>query len=161
MNFDFKRCPLIETAVDTPVHYEPANGPKHVDTVLANYDTRPFNCAEEFLNYRATVQNEDCIKTVADLERVKVKSTVKTKGYIGKDLNRKILLSILMGFRSGLYPIPALEGLKQSEVVSTVNSWDIAQITLNDWKNCSRSKRQASMLPYDVIDETLKKIQKY
>ena len=61
MNFDFKRCPLIETAVDTPVHYEPSNGHNPVDTVLANYDTRPFNCSEEFLNYRTTVQNEDCI----------------------------------------------------------------------------------------------------
>lgn len=161
MNFDFKRCPLIETAVDTPVHYAPADGQNPVDTVLANYDTRPFSDAQEFGRYRSTLKNEDCVKMRADLERVKVKSTVQTKGYIGKDLNRKILLSILMGFRSGLYPIPALEGLKQSEVVSTVNGWDIAQITLNDWKNCSRSKRQASMLPYDVIEGTLKKIQKY
>lgn len=79
MNFDFKRCPLIETAVDTPVHYEPSNGHNPVDTVLANYDTRPFNCSEEFLNYRTTVQNEDCIKLRADLERVKVKSTVSNE----------------------------------------------------------------------------------
>ena len=41
------------------------------------------------------MQNEDCVKVTADLERVKVKSTVKTKGYIGKDLNRKILFPSL------------------------------------------------------------------
>lgn len=159
MNFDYKRCPIVETAIDTPVHYDSADGEFHVDTVIAEYDTRPFNDSEEFLNYRNTMQNEDCVKVTADLERVKVKSTVKTKGYIGKDLNRKILLSILMGYRSGLYKIPCLDGLKQSEVVTTVNSWGISEISINDWKNCSRTKRQDNMLPRDVVDGMLGKIQ--
>lgn len=158
MNFDYKRCPIVETSTDTPVQYTSADGRFSVDTVIAEYDTRPFNDAEEFLNYRNTMQNEDCVKVTADLERVKVKSTVKTKGYIGKDLDRKILLSILMGYRSGIYEIPALDGLKQSEVVETVNSWKISEITLNDWKNCSRTKRQENMLPRELIDETLQKI---
>ncbi len=158
MNFDYKRCPIVETAVDTPVHYDSADGHYHADTVIAEYDTRPFNDAEEFLNYRNTMQNEDCVKVSSDLERVKVKSTIKTKGYIGKDLDRKILLSILMGYRSGLYDIPTLDGLKQSEVVAMVNSWNISEISLNDWKNCSRSKRQDNMLPRELIEETLQKI---
>ena len=104
------------------------------------------------------MQNEDCVKVKADLERVKVKSSVKTKGYIGKDLNRKILLSILMGYRSGLYQIPALDGLKQADVVEVVNSWGIAEVTINDWKNCSRKKRQDNMLPREIVNETLQKI---
>lgn len=158
MNFDYKRCPIVESAVDTPVQYTSADGHYSVDTVIAEYDTRPFNDAEEFLNYRNTMQNEDCVKVTADLERVKVKSTVKTKGYIGKDLDRKILLSILMGYRSGLYQIPALDGLKQSEIVETVNSWGISPITLNDWKNCSRTKRQENMLPRELVEDTLQKI---
>lgn len=158
MNFDYKRCPIVETACDTPVHYDSADGHYSVDTIIAEYDTRPFNDAEEFLNYRNTMQNEDCVKVTADLERVKVKSTVKAKGYIGKDLNRKILLSILMGYRSGLYQIPSLDGLKQSEIVAVVNSWNISEITLSDWKNCSRIKRRENMLPRDVIEETLQSI---
>lgn len=158
MNFDYKRCPIVETAIDTPVHYDSVDGQYHVDTIIAEYDTRPFNDAEEFLNYRNTMQNEDCVKVSSDLERVKVKSTVKTKGYIGKNLNRKILLSILMGYRSGLYEIPTLDGRKQSEVVAIVNSWGISEITLNDWKNCSRTKRQDNMLPRELIEETLQKI---
>ncbi len=149
MDFDYKRCPIVETAVDVGVHYE------GIDTLIANYDTRAFNDTEEFLNYRKTMKNEDCVKVVADLERVKMKSTVDTKGYIGKDLKRKVLLSILMGYRTGIYQIPALDGLKQSEVVKIVNSWGIAEITVNDWKNCSRGKRQENMLPYDVIKDTL------
>lgn len=158
MNFDYKRCPIVETAVDTPVHYDSADGQYSVDTTIAEYDTRPFDDAEEFLNYRKTMKNEDCVKVIADLERVRVKSTAQTKGYIGKDLPRKILLSILMGYRSGLYQIPALDGLKQSEVVDTVNGWGISEITLNDWKNCSRAKRQENMLPHELIEETLKSI---
>ncbi len=155
MNFDYKRCPIVETSIDTPVHYDSADGQFHVDTVIAEYDTRPFDDAEEFLNYRNTMQNEDCVKVTADLERVRVKSTAQTKGYIGKDLPRKILLSILMGYRSGLYQIPALDGLKQSDVVDTVNGWGISEITLNDWKNCSRTKRQENMLPRELVEETL------
>ena len=158
MNFDYKRCPITETSVDTPVHFDSADDQFHIDTVIAEYDTRPFNDAEEFLNYRNTMQNEDCVKVTADLERVKVKSTVKTKGYIGKNLNRKILLSILMGYRSGIYQIPVLDGLKQSDIVNKVNSWNISKITLNDWKNCSRSNRQDNMLPREIINETLNKI---
>lgn len=161
MNFDYKRCPIIETAIDTPVHYDSANGLYHVDSIIAEYDTRPFNDVEEFLNYRTTLKNEKCVKTVADLERVKLKSTIKIKGYIGKDLHRKILLSILMGYRSGLYDIPALDGLKQSDIVSTVNSWNISKISINDWKNCSRSKRQNNMLPRALVDETLHLIQTF
>ena len=158
MDFDYKRRPVVETAVDTPVHYDSADGQYSVDTIIAEFDTLPFDDAEEFLNYRNTMQNENCVKVTADLERVKVKSTVKTKGYIGKDLNRKILLSILMGYRSGLYPIPSLDGLKQSEAVNVINSWGVSEISLSDWKNCSRAKRQENMLPRELIEETLQRI---
>lgn len=158
MNFDYKRCPVLETAADRPVHYDSVDGNYHVDTVIAEYDTRPFDDAEEFLNYRTTMKDEDCVKVCADLERVKVKSEVKTKGYIGKDLNRKILLSILMGYRSGLYKIPALDGLKQAEAVAVINGWGISNISISDWKNCSRTKRQENMLPHDLVSETLQKI---
>ena len=158
MNFDYKRCPITETAMDTPVHYDSMDGRYHVDTVIAEFDTRPFDDTEEFMNYRITMQNEDCVKVAVDLTRVKVKSTVRTKGYIGKDLDRKVLLSILMGYRSGLYRIPALDGLKQAEAVDLVNSWNISRITISDWKNCSRRKRQENMLPREVVEETLQKI---
>ncbi len=158
MNFDYKRCQIVETAVDTPDHYDSADDQFHIDTIIAEYDTRPFIDVEEFLNYRTTMQNEDCVKVTADLERVKVKSTVKTKGYIGKDLNRKILLSILMGYRSGIYKIPKLDGLKQADAVVEINSWGISEITISDWKNCSRTKRQDNMLPRELVNDTLQKI---
>ena len=158
MNFDYKRCPIVETAVDTPVHYESADGRFSVDTVIAEYDTRPFENAEEFLNYRNTMQSEDCVKVKKDLERVRVKSTTKTKGYIGRDLDKKILMSILMGYRSGLYHIPALDGLKQAQIVEVVNSWGIAAISINDWKNCSRTKRHDNMLSREEVEATLRRI---
>ncbi len=104
------------------------------------------------------MQDEDCVKVTDDLKRVKVKSTIKTNGYIGKDLNRKILLSILMGYRAGLYRIPELDGLKQAEVIANVNSWGISTISLNDWKNCSRTKRQENMLPGELVEPMLQKI---
>lgn len=158
MDFDYKREPIVETAKDTPVHYESADGKYSVDTVIAEFDTRPYEDVEAFMNYRQTKKNEKCIKVKKDIERVKVKSTTDYKGYIGKDLDRKVLLSILMGYRQGIYKIPALEGLKQAEIVEKVNSWGISTISVNDWKNCSRTKRQANMLPYELVEKMLNKI---
>ena len=129
-----------------------------VDTVIAEFDTRPYKDVEEFLNYRPVAQSEDCIKVKNDLERVKVKSTVDYKGYIGKDLNRAILRSIIMGYKSGIYDIPVLDGHRQSEIVDIVNAWGIAKINIDFWKNCSRSKRQYNMLPREVVDDTLRYI---
>ena len=158
MDFDYKRCPIVETAVDTPVYYESVDGQSSVDTIIAEFDTRPFNDESEYMSYRITKKNEKCIKVRKDLERVKIKSTVKSAGYIGKDLDRKILISILKGYRSGLYKIPVLDGLKQAKVVEIVNSWGIATISKDDWKNCSRAERQDKRLPYEVIEDTLQKI---
>lgn len=130
MNFDYKRCPIVETATDTPVSYTSVDGQYHIDTVIAEYDTRPFDDAEEFLNYRNTMQNDEFVKVTADLERVKDKSTIKTKGYIGKDMDRKILLSILMGYRSGLYQIPALDGLSRTtHIVKDKKTGDVRLLT--------------------------------
>ena len=159
MNFDYKRCPIVETAADTPVHYESADG-KVIDTVIAEYDTRPFDNVEEFLNYRKTIKNgkEDCIKVKDDLERIRVKSTAEIKGYIGKDLNRKILTSIICGYRAGLYGIPALDGLKQKAAVEEINSWGIAKFTIDNWKKCGISARQENMLPFELVEKTLNKI---
>lgn len=158
MNFDYKRCPLTESAVDTPVHYQSVDGLYSIDTVIAEYDTRPHRDTEEFMNYRSSVKTETCVKTKEDLQRVEVKSSADVTCHIGKDLKRKQLLSILMGYRAGIYDIPALDGLKQSQVVELVNSWNISPITINDWKNCSRSNLQKNMLPRKTIDKMLTKI---
>ena len=75
---------------------------------------------------------------------------------VSKEIEK--LLSILMGYRSGLYKIPSLDGLKQSEAVNVINSWGVSEISLSDWKNCSRAKRQENMLPRELIEETLQRI---
>ena len=54
--------------------------------------------------------------------------------------------------------IPSLDGLKQSEAVNVINSWGVSEISLSDWKNCSRAKRQENMLPRELIEETLQRI---
>ena len=60
-----------------------------------------------------------------------------------------------MGYRAGLYQIPALDGLKQADVVEAVNAWNISPITVTDWKNCSRKARQENMLPREIIEATV------
>lgn len=41
---------------------------------------------------------------------------------------------------------------------SLLKSEHISPITVNDWKNCSRSKRQDNMLSRDLIENTLQEI---
>ena len=52
MNFDYKRCPIIETAADTHIHYDSADRKYSVNTVIAEFDTRPFHDAEELKSKR-------------------------------------------------------------------------------------------------------------
>ncbi|BAK46742.1 hypothetical protein CXIVA_07750 [Clostridium sp. SY8519] len=159
MNFDYKRCPIVSTAVDTPVHYEAVNG-QIIDTVIAEFDTRPFRDVEEFLNYRDCMKHEDCVKVVKDLKRVKAKSTIVTDGYLGNDPDWTILRSIIMGYRKKIYDIPALDGLKGKDRYALINSWNISekQFTKDDWTNCGRSSLQAKMLSYEYVKDTLARI---
>ena len=158
MNFDYKRYPVIESAKDIDVHFECEDG-SYVDATIANFDSRPFKDAEEFLKYRRVAQLEDCIKIVSDLKRVKVKAESEYRGYVGSNLDRKVLKSIIYGYRSGEYKIPQLDGLKQSDAVKLINSWDIAKFTLSDWKDYSKPNRRDKVLPYEDIADTLKYIQ--
>ena len=160
MNFDYKRCPILETARDTEVHYEAVNG-QIIDTVIAEYDTRAFHDVEEFMNYRISMKHEDCVKVVKDLKRVKAKSTIEAEGYIGNDADWAILRSIIMGYRMGIYSIPSLEGLKGDDRYTEINSWGICdrQFKKDDWTNCGRTSAQAKILSYNYVAETLKKIQ--
>lgn len=156
MNFDYKRMPLTESAEDKAVHYVNSKGISF-DTELAEFETIPFDDSEQFLNYRKSLKTEDCVKLKKDLARVRAKASIK-KGYVGKNLEKKILMSIIMGYRAGIYKIPCLDGLKQADAVKAVNSWHIGSITIADWKNCSRSSRQENMLPRFSVENTLNKI---
>jgi len=160
MNFDYKRCPLLESAVDRSVHYEPICGGDAVDAVIAEYDTRPFDDVEEYMNYRKTMKHEDCVKVVADLERVHDKSTIKTSGYLGSDPSWAILRSIVMGYRSKIYSIPSLDGLKGEARLEKINTWGISKrkFSSDDWKNCGRDSYQTKMLSYEYVEETLRRI---
>ncbi len=154
MNFDYKRCPVVHEAEDFEVSFTDRKGRSFHGT-MANFGSRPYRDVEEFLNYRKVVKHEDCIKVKKDLERVKLKSTSGCAGYIGKNHDRKALLSVICGYRAGIYEIPALDGLKQSAAVALINSWNISEISINDWKNCSRSKSVNTMLPYEEIKTLL------
>lgn len=159
MNFDFKRCPVQETTVDKQVHYETTKGDS-IDTVIANFDTRPYKDVEEFLNYRKTMKHEDCVKVSADLQRVREKSTIKTDGYLGNDLQWTKLRSIIMGYRCNIYAIPSLDGLKGKERLEKINSWGISkrQFTADDWKNCGRASYKSKMIGFEYVKDTLEKI---
>lgn len=179
MDFDYKRCPIVETSKDVVVHYDSVESGESIETVIAEFDTRAYNTIEEFLAYRRTVQsslNSDkkrkkdggaerdetgmsVIKVKEHLENIAVKASNESKGYVGTDHKRAILLSILKGYRAGVYAIPSLDGLKQKEAVEKVNSWNVASsITVTDWKNCSRKERQETMLETKLVEKMLKVI---
>ena len=156
MDFDYKRVPILDSAVDRSIHYTSSNGDFTVDTVIAEFDTRPFEDVEEYLNYRPAKQTEDCVKVKADLERVAVKASANFRGYIGKDLPRKQLSSIIAKHHTGDYDIPAFDGLSESELVELINTMGITSkpLKVSDIKNWRRPGRRSSVLP-DEYDHTM------
>ena len=160
MNFDFKRVPVLDTAKDVPVHYDSLDGRYSVDSTIAEFDTRPFTDVEEFLNYRPASRTEDCVKVKSDLERVSAKANTSFRGYIGKDLPKKQLMSIIAGYYKGKYKIPTLDGLSQKCMVDVINSWELTEtpIKISDIKNCTRPSRKDSWLPYEYVMSMLRKI---
>ena len=68
-----------------------------------------------------------------------------------------------MGWRKGLYIIPFLDSKQYSvaQKCDVLNQFcdDSRTFKVSDWKNSKAPARQANMLPYEEIAETLEKLQ--
>jgi hypothetical protein len=62
-----------------------------------------------------------------------------------------------MGYRSGLWDIPALNDKTVDEKCEWINAHNTSshKFKLSDWKNARRPDRQANMLPREKIQDKL------
>ncbi|MGN1479973.1 MAG: hypothetical protein ACI4XH_09410, partial [Acutalibacteraceae bacterium] len=159
MDFDMKRKPLEESLKAEVVNidgksYEVA----HVETV-------PFVDKDEFLLYRDVYNSHSCIKTVAEwtrfFEDVRTKQTgQRLSSHNDNAYQWKILCDCIAGYKAGLYSIPYLDNpdLKVADKVDWIQSFnksDTHIFTKKTWDKCSEKKRQKSILPLDILTDTL------
>lgn len=155
MDFDLKRKPDRSSFyTDYPV----INGVRYE---IAHFDTTPYNTVEEFMLYRKKKELCDCLRTKGEWDLFFVKVDTNACGMNVKDLNWSILMSVIMGYRSQLWDIPALNGLSVSDKCAWINSHNDSKRLFkeSDWKNSRRPERQVNILPKSFIKDKLIEMQ--
>lgn len=155
MDFDLKRKPDRATfKTDYPVvndnTYE-----------IAHFDTIPYDTVDEFRLYRKKKKLCDCLRTQAEWDIFFMKIGTNACGMIVKDLEWSILMSVIMGYRSGKWPIPALDDLSVADKCKWINKHNNSKKVFKqtDWKNARRPERQVNMLPDSFLKEKLLEMQ--
>lgn len=155
MDFDLKRKPDRETfTTDYPV----VDGIRYE---IAHFDTIPYNDVAEFRLYRKKKQLCDCLRTEKEWETFFIKIDTNASGAIVKDLDWSIIMSIVMGYRAGLWDIPALNNKTVAEKCEWINKHNDSkrEFNANAWKNARRPERQVNMLPMSMIQSKLNELQ--
>lgn len=155
MDFDLKRKPDRDTFVtDYPV----VDGVKYE---IAHFDTVPYTDIAEFRLYRRKKKLCDCLRTIDEWDMFFIKVDTNACGASIKDLDWSILMSIIMGYRAGLWDIPALNNKTVVEKCDWINKHNNSkkQFNKNDWKNARRPERQVNMLPKSYLTDKLEEMQ--
>ena len=155
MDFDLKRKPDRDTfTTDYPV----VDGTTYE---IAHFDTVPYADVAEFRLYRRKKKLCDCLRTIADWDIYFVKIDTNACGANIKDLDWAIIMSVIMGYRAGLWDIPALNNKTVVEKCDWINKHNNSkkQFNKNDWKNARRPERQVNMLPKSYLSDKLEEMQ--
>ena len=153
MDFDLKRKPDRNSfTTDWPV----IDG---VEYEIAHFDTIPFSNVEEYRLYRLKYKLVSCLRTMSDWSLYWSKVDLKGCGAKPRDIEWSILFSCIMGYRSKLWDIPALNGLTVKEKCAWITKHNTSKrhkvFTMSDWTNANRPKRQVNMLSKEFLQEKL------
>ncbi len=157
MDFDMKRKPLKDSVVEVnPI----INGERYV---IANFTTEPFETPEEFLKYREVKEKVPCLRTLAEWETFFTKLLYHGTNARPRDFELSKLKSVIMGYRNNLISIPYLDNpdISMADKVAWINSFNrgAKPYTVEDWKNARKSNRISSMLPMELLEELVEKMQ--
>lgn len=157
MDYDMKRKPDRKSfSTDTVVL-------NNQTFQIAHFDTIPFEDVAEFEFYRQKKSLTKVLRTMEDWQvfwdKLSIQAGCKAKV---RDMAWSVLNSCVMGYRAGLYKIPALDNCNTvEEKIAYINAHNDSkkQFKLSDWKNCRKPKRQANMLPLEMILGKLEELQ--
>lgn len=154
LSYDFKRKPIWESAYDEEVLIG------DVAYKYVCFETEPFESVEEYILVRKAAKAMPCIRTLEDMKLLKLRLDGKTKGVRMdlSDMARTKLMSVIKGYRLGMWDIPELTACKTLEdklaIINKHNHSD-QPYSINDWKNARRKDRAGSMLPVEELQELL------
>ena len=172
MDFDMKRKPVRESMHNVTCQVDDET------YEICNFTTKPFETVEEFRMYRKNAEAcraNGCLRTmehwdvfyarlISDSSENHVQRHFKRSAKTS-DIPWKILTSVIMGYRLGLWSIPYLdtEELSLEEKLAWINSFNETgkEFTINHWKNCRRKDRESQMLHQEMLNELLQKMQQY
>ena len=151
MDFDMKRKPIRSSFTTDKVIVE---GQEYE---IAHFDTEPFKNIAEFRLYRNKKKLTEVLRTESDWEIFWEKLDLNCCGAQPRNMQWSILNSCIMGYRSGKWDIPGLNGKTVEEKCKWINSHNSSgkRFNASDWKNSRRPERQANMLPKELLQEKL------
>ena len=151
MDFDMKRKPDRDSFCTDEVYLD---GQFYT---IAHFETVPFENIEEFLLYRSKKSLCKCLRTQKewDLFFAKVDSNCTNASI--RDLDWSIIMSVVMGYRSGKWLIPEMDEMSVDEKCKHINKYNDStkEFKVNDWKNARRPERQCNMLPTNLLQKKL------
>lgn len=111
--------------------------------------------------YRKKKKLFDCLRTINEWDLYFLKVDTDGCNAVVKDLEWSIIQSIVMGYRAGMWDIPALNGKTVSQKCDWINEHNTSSRTFKnyDWKNARRPERQVNMLPVSFLEDKLKEME--
>lgn len=147
MDFDCKRRPDLSRL--TVEHAVDSDGVAHE---VASFPTLPWETIDDCLRGRQVAKSMadgGCIRTAAQWRAWSVRFE-HGDGHRIADVNRSILLSILIGHRQRLvgFDVPALSapGRSVGERLDWLSGWGLGVVKESDWKNARRPDRAGQVL---------------
>lgn len=159
MDFDLKREPVFETIKDAEVVLP--DGTTHA---FAGFVTRAFETVGDCLKARRIgreIASDGCLRTASEWRDFEVRYKAGAGRRIGSS-DRAILMSVVQAHRLGVIEIPELAdpGTTVQEKLDGLERLGLGGLSKGDWKNARRAERASSMLPLEVIEPWVDKLNK-
>ena len=151
MDFDMKRKPVRDS------FYSAHPVVNNVEYEIENFGTAPFMNIAEYQEYRRRKETMSCLRTADNWKMFWFKTDTKSCGMKTRNMDWDMLKSCVVGHRAGFWNIPKLNELEGSDRIDWINSFNNSNktFTANDWKNSGRTKRQANILPKEMLQDKL------
>ena len=159
LDYDLKRKPIRGTIVDVS---------GEIDGIVfthAVFETEPFESIAEYELYRHVNANFDCLRTKSDWDTYYLKLEDRKTGYKRRRPDEWTkLLSVIQGYRFGLWDLPEVDACKNDngtmdvkKVLDVINKHNHSsrKFSAVSWKNARRPERASQMLPEVLIQDLL------
>ncbi len=155
MDFDMKRKP-DQSSISAV--YPEINGTVYE---IANFRTMPFENLEEYGKYRDVKAKVPCLRTADDWETFFMKLSCNGSKAKPRDIEFSKIMSVIIGFRNGKISIPYLDegDLSVQEKCDWISLFSGKEFKPSDWKNARRPERVSSMLPLELLESLIKRVQ--